>query len=616
MPQDSKRVEALFLYESALTAVKEKRSRDASKLLGVLLEIVEDNPELFELKGLAQELFSDARIVAQEGVEGIRIALNTFLTIEFPYSPPIVTEIEQVEAYLEEIDRLVDARITVWEEEAKRYLSAWEQVILDPMDEYEYAHYILKVNTRKLTLARKFKASGIIDLCEKLWTRAEALMNDASYIGAEVLLDHYYRPALDIARDALEDDAQNVNLIALLQKAEAEWERFKIGAQVLTSAVQAEEYSRSLKELEGLPADQPVPSYRFIPDDQGVLQARNEGYIAVSEARRRILKMAHDWAHSKALEYMDRAEGHLRKHELLSALDTLAERQKIEAFLESTDKDDFTKLQNRVDEELRRSKEAERLLDQALEQLPHYPLEAWMLYTRAIDTYAWARKSLYTRTVIVSQLQNLLGTRYREAEDAFNKRDFFRLKGTVEQTRDQFSRVDDPVVTNTLSNLTALESRGRQIGLEMTVEILLDEAEASYEQGEVIESFETRFNKIKNDPDYDTLQKQNRERFTVLHKRIETLKNHLTAITEVEKKVKNRELVPALKDYREELSRYEADLIASPRFQRLQNQLKNQLESEMQAELKAISEHYAQRQFQEGDKMVTEVVDKYGKLDR
>jgi len=502
----SKRDAILALYEQTQAAVQIEDFRQAGQLLNELRTQIEGDDDFQELGVQARQLENELRLKAIDTAANARAAITAALELSLGYTPPVGIEIEKTDAYLKEIDRIVSDRVRVWEEETNRYLSAWQRTLLDAVQEQEYEQQTQKVTNRKLTLAHKLRASGIADLCEKLWARAEALMKDTNQLVAvDTLLDHYYRPALDIARSALESDTDNVQVIALKQKAEAEWERYRIGAQVLTSAVQAEEYSRSLKELEGLPADQAVPSYRFIPDDHGVLQARTEGYIAASEARRRIFEMAHDWAHSKALEYMDRAEGHLRKHELQSALDALAERQKIDAFLQSPDKADFSKLQTQVDEELRRSQEAERLLDQALEQLPGHPLEAWALYARAVDTYAWARKAADTLTAIVSQLRNLLSSRYRDAEDAFNKRDFARLKSTAEQTSDQFSKIDDPTLSPLIEDLKALNERATVHGnrlraakarLQDIERLAADDAQAALRQ---LDDLEREFHEVVTD---------------------------------------------------------------------------------------------------------------------
>lgn len=484
MSEEQVRDQALALYEAGLQSLREHNYRDAQTRLDDLLKLIDHHADLQELAVNTRDLLNKVREGARAMVEEVKPRLEKRLREEPVYQSPIGIDIDQTDEFLEEINHFVQQAVARWRAENDESLSMWKNALLDPAGEADYNRMVQRLTNRALVLERDLKAAGVIDVCQRLWERGEALMGDtARTVDIANIIERYYDKARRIASAGLGNDPDNIDLITLHKRAEAERERYAVGAQVLTSAVQAGEYRRSLKELEGLPPTQLVPSYRFLPNAQGQLEARPEGYISISEARNRILEMAANWAHTQALEYLDRAERALRNHQPKLAQIELGNREKIDTFLDSTDWNEFDKLQGRVEADLQRLSEAERLAEQARQRLPDHPFDAWSLYQRAVQSYEWEPSLLTTRDAIVYELRNLLDQRHRQADEAFHGRDFDRLKRLVTQTRDQFSSIDDPLLTTALDAINALDERSVIYGNRLrSAQIQLQEIERQINQ--------------------------------------------------------------------------------------------------------------------------------------
>jgi len=462
MTQTLTRDQALALYETAKLNTAAARFRDAYTNLSELLNFSTDDADLRELEIAARQQLNDVKLQAADVVDAVEQQLTRLLSTDIEYTPPIGIDIEPTDKYLAEIERMITNSVTQWEAQAQIYLGGWLLAMIEPVQETSYKEFTQKTTDFAIRLRLRLKGQGVIDLCQKLWTRAEELMSDPNrQLGSDAILSRYYDQARDIAIAALGADPDNVDLEVVKQYAVSERERFAIGAQVMTSAVLEEQFDRSLKELDGLPADQPVPSFRFLPNAQGQLEGRQERYIPAAEARRRLLEMANNWAHSKAQEYIDRAEIALRNHQPEAAQLELANQSKINTFLDSTDKNEFRKLESRIEEELHRLGRAQTNAAQAREYLPDRPFDAWMLYQEAVKVYEWASILPDTRNAIIKQLRLTLETRHREAEQAFDGRNFNVLNGIVTNTRNQFAAITEPELSVLLEAIRTFGEQAR-----------------------------------------------------------------------------------------------------------------------------------------------------------
>lgn len=461
MSEETKRDRALVLREAAESHIQAGNYREVDEKINELFELTQGDPDFVNLEVSANELKNRLSVLVADTIGSARDNLTAMLGDDLTYRPPVGVEIEKTEDYLKQAEEMARDMIGIWEAQARSLLANWERALIDEAHRGEYNRYTQLVTTRLSTLRNMLRMQAVKDLCERLWARAEALMRDGSNVNIATIITNYYERALTIVNKALAEDPDNIELQALQQRAKDTRELHAIGAQVLTSAVEAEAYTISLKQLEGLPNEQLVPGFQFMPDTSGKLEARQVDYISVAEARRRLLDMAGQWAHSKALEYLNLAENALRDHNPELAQIELANRSKINEFLDSTDKNEFEKLHDQIDEALAQLHEAQRLAEQAQKILPDGWLEAWQLYTSAVEKYPWAGALEPTRSAIVAQMSIVLDSRLQDANTAFTTRDFNRLRSIVSQTRDQFTRVNEPGLVPRLEELNALDERAK-----------------------------------------------------------------------------------------------------------------------------------------------------------
>jgi hypothetical protein len=440
-PDENRRDSALALLEQAKQFQQRQQFGDANRTLVQLIAFCDDDAALEDIAASAGDLLNHISIEAPRIAEGIRSQLDIVLNQDVELNETLVADVTDTDAYLEELNDAIDARMEHWHQALSDQMDAWENALLEA-DDRTYRNYQNKVNRSLSKTRQDLFVNGVIELCDRLWQRAdESIQSDDKLASPAEVLTLFLDKALNVANHSLNEYRDDTKLITLVRRAKERRESFATAAQVKTSAVEGETYVTSLQQLDGLPPDARVADYNFSPNQKGQLMAGFSGYVSVSESRQLLQELAEQWASSKAKEYLARAEAALREHNPVLALEELANRSKIDQFLQSVERGDFEKVEVQARDELARLEQADQQADLALEILPDSALRAWALYEEAQATYEWSPKVREVRGPIIAQLQADLERQLQAAQHAYEQRDFDTARQINQTARNEYGNL-------------------------------------------------------------------------------------------------------------------------------------------------------------------------------
>ncbi len=418
-------------------AIEHGHLKDAQTRLHKLIEYCDDIPELADIqtdaKRFLNKLGSHSEEFTAQAREQLRALLIQELTVE---SPARTFDALEAESYFKAYTEQIEDQLQRWNYAVRQQVQRWRTALLTDDDPAELARYCDQdIPQQEAQNRSRLLAQAVGVVCEKLWTEAERLETEEAGVRPDYLIDNYYTKAVALVRKALGND-KNSSLEVLLDEAEKKRAAKALSAQIFTSAVQGEFYRRSQNQLKSLKPNDTVPFYQFVEDEEGHRREILESYLSVAEASERLQDMAKEWAHGKALEYLNKAEELLvKEHDPSAALEELGKQKEISDFLEAVDRRDFDQLREEARKEKQRYDEAEQKAKDAKTYLLKDPLGAWKLYEEARDIYEWATEVSSARTAIIEGLEQRAEEDRAKAEEAFNRRNFDAVGRIYEQAK-------------------------------------------------------------------------------------------------------------------------------------------------------------------------------------
>jgi len=463
------RDQALTLLEKAKAQIEQEKLHDASETLQEVLSLCENAPELNDLTLTAQQLRDKVPLLSVEIIKREQMALDSVISQPLVLEAPVSAPITDTQAYIAELEELIVATLRRWRAQAEEHLQKWESVILGQAADEQLNRYKTRIaGTVSQQFQVKLFESGVRALIEGLWQEAAKLEREGR-VAASFIIQNYYVKATTVAREAKGRYPESIEFVGLETAAEAMRERRAMAAQILTSAVQGEFYSRALGELQGLADDDVVPNYTFRPGDEGTIREFQDGSITVADARRKLQDLARTWAHDKALEYLDQAEGAIRDHNPQTALEYLTvERKKINPFLDSSERNSFDKLDAQAKEMLEKVNAADKQAAAALESLSTDALNAWKLAEIANGTFKWSPQVKSANETILNTLRGEVRKRKEAADKAFETRQFDTIRQINEDVKRDFGVIDDAELKWLIKQIGELQTRGDDFATKLS----------------------------------------------------------------------------------------------------------------------------------------------------
>jgi serine/threonine protein kinase len=269
--------------------------------------------------------------------------------------------------------------------------------------------------------------------CEALWRRAEELI--AASTPYPTVLSQTYDKAVRVAEQAAAT-SEIPELEGLLRDAKRAQEQARNRFEVLSTAAEAGAYKEMMDVL------------NREKDDNKMIQLIGPGSIllgtmTVREARQQVTIMAEEFAHRKAMGYLEAARIHMEAHTPGAAKIEL-DRSNLLFMLNDEDK---RRIQNYREKtvlpELTRFQAAQQLLEKARQTIN--PIESWQLIDKAYEQYEWLHDFDEVRVSLLPRLQTTVKILVSQLSEAFDPErvksqsgqlDTIRAKQLVEQAQE------------------------------------------------------------------------------------------------------------------------------------------------------------------------------------
>lgn len=343
-------------------------------------------------------------------------------------------------------------------ETAKQRLVQWKSVLKDE-DESEFNHYQDRVNERIKQKQIDLQARGIIAHCQELWRQAATLERGDQPPHPDFVLSNYYNKARDIILAASAEHPDNPNLDVALQQAQLLCQSKVTARQIYKLALESNQYGEALDKLTSLENIDIIPRY-WITQDQSAEMTRFERMISTEEARTELERLARAWASDQAGKLQQQVEELLQIYRPKTALEAVAQRQKLERFLNDGTRQKLYALENRARDDVNMLEQSERRATQAAQIAAENPLQAWATYTEAYRIYAGTPSLTETREQILSQMASQLQQMIETAEHDFEKKRMERITETYQRARLDYSD-KDPSLEELLATLAEIEQQAR-----------------------------------------------------------------------------------------------------------------------------------------------------------
>lgn len=324
------------------------------------------------------------------------------------------------------LDTILAADLLLFDVEAARLqLKTWESALKeddkrDDLDQYQ--ERVAKRITQKQT---DLQVRGVTAHCEDLWRSASELEHGDQPPRPEFLLENYYTKARDMATAAHSEYPDDARLDVLVQKAQRLRQNRIMAGKIFQIAIEEDRYADALDDLGKLDAGDLVPRYRAAVDPAADTMAF-DGMIPISQARTELQSLGAAWA-TEQVTQMSAAEDHLAAYQPQVALDALADRQRVDPFVDEETKQKLADLEEQANDALQSLQQAENLAKKAQQQASSDPVAAWNTYVEAYQAYAGAPSLTPAHQAIINAMDARLEQLTSEADTAFNDRDMTRV---------------------------------------------------------------------------------------------------------------------------------------------------------------------------------------------